>query len=572
MGVPLTNFLNSQNNFEDQIFDVVLNEYDISISDDVVFKNCTFNYPLSFDNINIKGKLYFFNCKFASYNVIKNSKFDILTILGCDFPSSDKSVFSLFSNKCSILHIDNFNGNELKINGIYTTILILACNIKKLIFKDINSEYTHHESKIEFFRNNHIDKLNFECSSLHSDLFFKNLVTKDLFLEGEFKNRIEFGENLEIENLYFESSTFYKRLDINDGKYKYINFYRSHFQGLIWIKDYNLLENTINEMEIKSMCIHECIFENNISITSSRMERIDITNNNFKQLLMLSKNWEFEDDKTYPLTTTIEGINQGSIVIEKAHTDIYLGGINSGNISFKDLEVFFLHISDFQNKGNLSFSNIKSGYSFVIQNSIIGITEFIGSDISSFKELVFSNSNLIGMNFLKPPFNIVSFSSNPTHGYGLSDKSKNNSNLKSVYNQLKKNAIIKGDIDTALKYKSLENKYLFKEKNLSFDKTLLFLNKISNNHGLSWFRGVIFTLITAYVFFYIYIYVLGVEFTNTVALEDYIMFISSYPKLEIDKYLCPNDWRINLVIWISRIFISYGIYQTIAAFRKYGKT
>ena len=196
----------------------------------------------------------------------------------------------------------------------------------------------------------------------------------------------------------------------------------------------------------------------------------------------------------------------------------------------------------------------------------------INTDINKFKEVVIADSNIDGFETANYPNNIRSYSSDNKIGYGLSDKSKNRANLKSVYNQLKQIAKRKGDIQTAYKYQSLEHKQLLFSRRFGFDSLLLFLNWISNNNGKSWSRGILFTLIVAFFFYWLYLTVLGLSLNTNEWWKDYILFISSFPKLDLEKYGYANSkWSVSLIIWLSRIFISYGIYQTVAAFRKYGK-
>lgn len=208
----------------------------------------------------------------------------------------------------------------------------------------------------------------------------------------------------------------------------------------------------------------------------------------------------------------------------------------------------------------------------IIQDSMVGELNLLNEDINMFREIVISNSNLKGMVLTKYPLKIRSYSSNPIIGFGLKDKSKDDQNLKSIYNQFKQIAKANGDIDSMSRFKSLEHERMIKVKRLGFDSLLLTLNWLSNNHGKSWIRSVIFTLITAFVFFKLYLMNVGQIITPPDIYKYYVQFITSYPKLELDRFGDANSsWNVNLVIWFARIFISYGIYQTVSSFRKYGK-
>ena len=106
---------------------------------------------------------------------------------------------------------------------------------------------------------------------------------------------------------------------------------------------------------------------------------------------------------------------------------------------------------------------------------------------------------------------------------------------------------------------------------------LLSLNRLSNCYGLSWMRGVCFTLCVWILFFTLTLYAEGVK-------GDELLWFLHGPRLQqsLDYF-----WLFNLTAGLNRnadltvgvlipfltgkVFIGYGIYQTIYAFRKHGK-
>tara|TARA_R110002051_G_scaffold300219_1_gene367552 strand:- start:10028 stop:10267 length:240 start_codon:yes stop_codon:yes gene_type:complete len=79
-------------------------------------------------------------------------------------------------------------------------------------------------------------------------------------------------------------------------------------------------------------------------------------------------------------------------------------------------------------------------------------------------------------------------------------------------------------------------------------------------------------MLISFLFYYLYLNELGIPFKSEENFKDYILFFTSFPKLQLEKYSdFNNEWNVSLIIWLSRIFISYGIYQIVASFRKYGK-
>ncbi len=116
-------------------------------------------------------------------------------------------------------------------------------------------------------------------------------------------------------------------------------------------------------------------------------------------------------------------------------------------------------------------------------------------------------------------------------------------------------------------------------------KVLLYLNRKSSNHDQSWIRACLFTIGIALVFyslFYVSVnYRTLVWFGNPCS---WVMFDGNYYK-DVASFLwildtgvisrLANDASIGflslLIYIIGKISVGYGIYQTVSAFRKFGK-
>jgi uncharacterized protein YjbI with pentapeptide repeats len=112
---------------------------------------------------------------------------------------------------------------------------------------------------------------------------------------------------------------------------------------------------------------------------------------------------------------------------------------------------------------------------------------------------------------------------------------------------------------------------------------MLVLNRLSTNHGIDWGRGVVFSLTIMVTFYSIYINTLpGHAFrwgfenwesfwsaTNYVV-KNFFVFIALFREFSFIEGTSPNAFS-YFIDFLGRIFIGYGIYQTIQAFRKYGK-
>jgi hypothetical protein len=553
--------------FENQTFDSSILEKDFEAKEDISFQNCIFKGIASFDNITAR-EFGFYNCKFENAFSITNSNFFILGFSHCEFQKG----FGLSENNCrSYCTLRDINTQNITINGHYQYLQFVQLNVEKLELREVNNRLTHRDSTIEFLAENKIKELRLKSNINYSQIIFKAGNYDSIYFEGTFNNHINFEKKIITEYLFFESSTFNNRIDFQEGSFQYINFYRSNFNGLVHINDYNYLDNETRELEIKDLSIHSNVFDKDMSVNLSSIEYLNFSNNNFKQLFHFNSYTDTKND-TDMLMVRISGVNQGNIVLERAYLDIDIRDINFGNIFFKEVNISSLVLSEFHNKGSVFFTNILSGWHLIIQDSIVGNLNFINSDINIFEEIVIADSKLKGISLKKYPNKILSSSSNPKIGYGIKEKSKRKENLNSVYTQLKEVARTNGDFDNANKYKSLEHKQLLKSKKFSSDSILLFLNWISNNNGRSWLRGVFFTIIVSAIFCFLYFITLNIESHQYPNYKELILFVTSYPKLELEKFEIQNkSWEISLIIWLARIFISYGIYQTITAFRKYGR-
>lgn len=117
-----------------------------------------------------------------------------------------------------------------------------------------------------------------------------------------------------------------------------------------------------------------------------------------------------------------------------------------------------------------------------------------------------------------------------------------------------------------------------------YDTTILLLSKISNSYGTKWQVGILFTLIVSLLFYFLYIYLLddaapfSLGYTNWqsfVCASDigstyYFKFLDITHDTNFITQKPISIWA-NLVDFLGRIFIAFGFYQTIQAFRKFGK-
>lgn len=128
--------------------------------------------------------------------------------------------------------------------------------------------------------------------------------------------------------------------------------------------------------------------------------------------------------------------------------------------------------------------------------------------------------------------------------------------------------------EMALYYKELKLK---KPEKKNEELITTWFNRISNYFGTSWTRGLVFTLITTFIFYIIFVISLSSELEFEWSLNSVGETCKHY-----FEFLNITNWTIKpfgienynwayIVLFIGRIFIGYGYYQIIQAFRKYGK-
>ena len=129
------------------------------------------------------------------------------------------------------------------------------------------------------------------------------------------------------------------------------------------------------------------------------------------------------------------------------------------------------------------------------------------------------------------------------------------------------------------KWKIMEPLWFFVTNVFSEEGLLLWLNKYSNNYNRSWFRGIFFTTIIALVSYFVLNYCgmkqqyfvidwhfkgFGDVFVGYLSLLDIFNLIGDKPEFA----LTPLG---KLLMFLSKIMIAYGEWQTIYAFYKYRK-
>jgi uncharacterized protein YaaR (DUF327 family) len=117
---------------------------------------------------------------------------------------------------------------------------------------------------------------------------------------------------------------------------------------------------------------------------------------------------------------------------------------------------------------------------------------------------------------------------------------------------------------------------LTKDHLITRDRFMLLCARISNDFGTNYVRGIIFILVTS-LFFYLSLLVTlyaNDEIIFTLSKDSFISFIAHFldftniSKWEIDFFGLKENNIVNIFLYLGRVFVGFGIYQTITSFRR----
>ncbi|HXS60203.1 MAG TPA: hypothetical protein VN703_05265 [Candidatus Sulfopaludibacter sp.] len=230
----------------------------------------------------------------------------------------------------------------------------------------------------------------------------------------------------------------------------------------------------------------------------------------------------------------------------------------------------------------------KSTLKFI--NSDLGRMQFIGCDLRDFDEFVFLNSKMLEVFVADTTFpnkNQIQSDFKLSSNHKLNKRNLLNQQRLAL-SQFKKVYEGQGDIVKATEYHASEldaYRDLLKEVepnnfkewcNKSGELINLWLNKHSSYYGNNWLRAVAWTLMLNTILFTCYCWALGFRLgTNSSVfwqLSSYSLeFLNPLRKADFLSSIARPTNGGRIIDYISRIIIAYFVYQTIQAFRKYGK-
>lgn len=543
-------------------------EPQMGIDNNLKFNNCTFNTGLPINNF-VFSSIYlsFFECIFKTNNEFLNNTQG----------SDTRYVFKIEFTGCNF---NNFSFNFLKFLNNSNTAICFRFN------ENINENNFHYEDFIQL----EITHFSYEVLK-HIDFF-----------------RIE---SLKL-NLSSEIDTF----ELEKSNLEYI---RDYFiiRNFIF-KESKIIGSFIPEkqQEIKSITSSNTVFKNTIDLKEYKVNELSFEDCTFEEKLLLVKcelnsfdfiNCSFE--KTIKIVDFYGEITKANFHRSTVKKFLFFNGFEEQSVNTtKDCQIDFSHVF-IQPTGHIIIRKINNfdGPSGEINFSYANILGTITIQDSKFSKFNMEKSTIVGQ-FNKENVFVEEYSNRDTLVRIKNEFYKKNDKVKALEYKAKEfeqyltefdypfirriSKFFKQFINVNLKYiEAVVSVILlpllifmsilpFQFFSKTREYTLLFFNRISNSFGISWARGVIFTMTTALVF-YLLIHLFGTD-SQVFSMgwgswngfgeiwKEYLNILNVFNFNNQKDAIDLNAWG-ETFFFLSKIFIAFGVYQTIAAFRKYGK-
>ena len=536
------------------------------------------------------NELLEFHCStsnFDRYLKIENVSFDFE--IGADFYANIKknypTIVTLIFHNCVFLY------NVSCENSIFE----YSLSFYKSIFKgEADFGHTTFKSEVDFFSAIFENEANFEFTSIEGEAKFRNVIFKGeaKFRNVIFKGKADFGYTTFEGRTSFAFATFKREAQfwfaIFKGK---AQFWQTTFKGQT-----NFLSA---EFELK-VDFMNTTFEGMSDFGSVKFnDEINMLGVNFLDTLCFSrtrfkKNINFENCN---FMQTVELINISSIDDSCALLDL--------NFRFSNIEKLFVIDLGYRNTSDRFKSsingNVDFSYCFFKKDSVVILRNIEGFQKKEIHEINFEYANIHGNIVMQDiEYNSLSLENATVMGsISLSDNVKfKHTAGRHTDCVLKHEALKINDNVNFLKYRKREHfkickdwfqkeekdrYYLLKYTRNFFngisETIVILLNLCSNNFGQSWILGVFFTLGVA-ALSVANLQIKSNDIIIAFDLKDAWTYLPKFWNDTIKFVWLPNTIseeskklaEASITVFVlGKIAVGFGIYQTVAAFRRHGK-
>lgn len=527
---------------------------EIGIKNEIQFE---VKYEISFEN-SIIYLMQFSNIKFLKY----------VTFSGTQFLSLTYIRYSIFFE--DIL----FEENDISQNIEYD--YKLAVDIGNLMFFGNTFKKT-----VTFSREDWKDAeiFTFSGNTCEGDVCFMYCsISDDKKHYYNFSSSIFKGKVIVSSDPQLPSN---ERLHRNDYLNKYnlfshINFFWAHFHK----------ELKINNVMIGDICMRNCHFDDNVTISRNyydTISKLDFSFSTIKSLLFIDSDSGGIHGQRIKLSNEISFSN--SLITKDAF--ILIRNINNeesikragtldfsyanllGTVTIQDSKLDRIKLDKSTLIGDINIENVETEYDS-------------RESIAKIKNEYFQRNDIVNLLFYKAK----------EMKYYSEHLDFKNKFITNIFRWFTKNWFYNTIGICFLPILLLLSLLPIKSLEKVREYTLLYLNRISNSFGMSWGQGVLFTCVTAWLFFAL-INTWGVKSTPLFVwgwngsdsfgevwkyylhMFYLIDFKDKFNDIIKDGIIKHDSIELNALgdtlFFVSKIFVSYGIYQTISAFRKYGK-
>lgn len=415
----------------------------------------------------------------------------------------------------------------------------------------------------------------YNCNFISSQIQFGNSEKKE-----QIKNKV---------TIYFDNCSFDNLLIIGVKNIESLSFFK--------------IEKA-KQIDISNCNLNRFIFQNNVNIDFE----IKILLCEFQEMFYIHSN-EF-------LKTSIINLIQNTFYQYSTIKNNLFNNLNFTKQYFKD---FLIFENEFLENSKSSFSEcefVKADFSncnfaeLTFHNCDFNGTTWF-EDCKSIetanvkfaackfeKYSLFDNSKFNGIEILRTKFlDKASFENFETNSFTIhqatftesayfEDLNKNNTEVIENWDRKTLRAIKRELVNTHnqidyLRFKAYElnayKKEIDKDKLNWKDSLILYFNEESNNFGLDWTKGIGFIIQWSFIIYIFYIISYAARVDDISKLNDtsaffinYLKFLNPFSFLKLPIEDSENYFLPFLFFIFGKTFVSYGIYQTVQAFRKFG--
>ena len=535
------------------------------------FSNCIFNKNLILRNVSLGNGTFFNDVRFKGKLIIDN-----VIANKSDYNDQNIANYSIIFNSISSIegvYINNCKlDKSVKISNLNQTCLlsIIRVNIKgggveinnSKILSHFDFEHNRFSGDLKIYKSNIDTQLRFSDNYLNSYTFIDSTFKKDVWIWAGKVNSIIFNKGVYEDFVKIEALKIKEHLSIVGGEFK--GAFAIEFSD----KENSNLLGFINELYIK-----EANFQDSFEI-------FDTLNNDKSEITKI----------TLPLTGQLIGSLKFSNI--KIFNTKISGSNYKSEIHFDNVKLGSFELNKFTNYSNLFLNSIStiedSDKEFLLTDSILKGITLSNFDFNFFNSIRIKNTDFSEINCS----NIKWFDPEKLNIDEVNELNKW-AQRRETYMQLKAEMKRQGNTIQARIFRREEMKSHLGELRNSVcrfnpNRFLVWTNQ-SNNFGESWLKPILLALLFSLIIYLPIIFTLdprlnwsisfkwsdilntlSVVFYNDIKLLPVLLNPAHTMDLKeiLGKSINPNFWTYFWDI-ILRIIMSYFIFQTIVAFRKY---